>query len=397
MEKKSLIVNTGSDSHKYAVYEDGREIARVHLEKSDGGFLAGISVHDYKKQMVLTTEQYSRPFEYLLSLLKSENIITDLAEIGFIGCRIVAPGEFFWTHRDIDDEYLSRLREVRGQAPLHVTPILNEVEEIKKTLPIIRIIGVSDSEFHKDMPEVARLYSLPKEDKETFDIYRYGYHGISVSSILHKVEGLPGGVPERVVICHLGGGCSVTAVKKGKSVDTSMGFTPLEGLVMGSRIGNIDPGAAAYLGQTKGMSYGELENYFNTKCGLLGLSGKTKDVRDLIELEKNGDEGAKLALDSFAYGVRKYIGSYMAVLDGLDLLVFTATIGERSNIMRERICNVLDGLGIFLDETKNSGTVSIDGFINQENSSIKIAVVTTDEMGEIMRVVAGYIDSSISL
>ncbi|MBI3633137.1 MAG: acetate kinase [Candidatus Vogelbacteria bacterium] len=323
---KVLIVNTGSDSHKYAIYEDGQEFARAHFEKSDDGFVATVFASGLKKQILLTAEQYSESFKHFLFLLKSENIITNLGEVGVIGCRVVAPGEFFWTHSDIDDDYLSRLRSVEKQAPLHITPIIIEIEEIKATLPGVRLVGVSDSEFHKDMPQVARLYSLPREDRENLSIYRYGYHGISVSSTVRKIGVFIGEVPARVIVCHLGGGCSVTAIKDGRSIDTSMGFTPLEGLAMGSRIGNIDSGAALFLGQSRGMSYSELETYFNTKCGLLGLSGKTKDVRELIELEKSGDQGAKLALASFAYGVRKYIGSYMAALGGLDLLVFTATI-----------------------------------------------------------------------
>ncbi len=391
MDQKILIVNTGSDSHKYAVYKDGSELIRVHLEKCDGGFLANIVKNRLKVQKQMSESEYSQPFVYFLALLKSENVMNDTGEVSVIGCRIVAPGDFFWTHSLINEEYLDKLRKAKEQAPLHIAPILAEIEEIKKALPNTKLIGVSDSEFHKDMPAVARLYSLPEEDRNKFAIYRYGYHGISVASIIHKLKNekylysLEGSTFRRVIVCHLGSGSSVTAVDNGKSIDTSMGFTPLDGITMGSRVGNIDAGAAMFLGQSKGMSYLELENYFNTKCGLLGLSGKTKDVRDLIELETGGDHGARLALDSFAYGVRKYIGAYMAALGGLDLLVFTATIGERSSIMRERFCRDLEGLGISLDKAKNDATISTDGFINVEEGQVKIAVVTTDEMGEIMR------------
>jgi len=203
-----------------------------------------------------------------------------------------------------------------------------------------------------------------------------------MSSVLRKFKEqmtLPG----KIIICHLGSGSTITAVKDGKSFDTSMGFTPLEGMVMGTRIGTIDAGAVLYLLEKSGMSPLELEEFFNKKCGLLGLSGKTNDVRELIELEKKGDEGAKLALDSFAIQVKKYIGAYSAEMGGLDALIFTATIGERSWIMRDRICAGLENMGIVLDEAINKETVSKPGFIHQEGSKVKIAVTPTDEMGEI--------------
>jgi acetate kinase len=388
---KTLIVNTGSDSHKYAIYSEGAELARLHLEKEGEGFVANITVGSNKEKEAIFGGDYALPIVYVLKHLADHKIISDNKEISSVGVRVVAPGDYFSTHNVIDDEYLSKIKEASDGAPLHIGPIVDEIEQIKKFLPSAKIFGVSDSVFHKDLPEVARRYAIPEADSTGVGIYRYGYHGISVASILYKAEKWLGSIPEKVIICHLGSGSSITALKNGRSVDTSMGYTPLEGLPMGSRVGNIDPGAVIALGQKKNLNFSDLEKYFNTECGLLALSGTTKDIRELIELDKSGDEKAKLALDSFAYNIKKYIGAYMAALGGLDLLVFTATVGERSSIMRERICSGLEGIGLALDKNKNEETISQDGFIHDEKKSAKIAVITTDEMGEIAREIAKFL------
>ena len=193
------------------------------------------------------------------------------------------------------------------------------------------------------MPEHSSVYNIPQEDAKALDIYRFGYHGIAMESVLREIQKEDGSIPEKVIVAHLGGGASVTAIKDSKSFDTSMGMTPLEGLPMSTRVGNIGAGALIQLAKEKNMNPDELNEYLNTKCGLLGLSGKTRHVKELLELKDGGDEGAKLALDTFVYNVKKYIGAYTAVLGGLDLLVFSGTISERSDFVREMI---LDGLQI---------------------------------------------------
>jgi acetate kinase len=197
-----------------------------------------------------------------------------------------------------------------------------------------------------------------------------------------------GNLPEKIIICHLGGGSSIAAIKNGQSIDTSMGFTPLEGVVMANRAGDIDAGAVIYLSKKLGYKPEEMENYLNTQCGLSGLSGKSNDVKELLEIEKNGDENAKLALEVMVYKIKKYIGAYFAALNGADVLVFSATIGERSAIMRSRICAELENLGIVLDDEKNNKTISMDGFIGKDGAPVKIAVITTDEMGQMAKEVA---------
>ena len=386
---KILIVNTGSDSHKYALYGEGIQVARFHFEREDAGFVVRVKSVNKDEKLVISAEDYQSPVVLVFKILIDKKIILDSSEISLIGIRIVAPGEYFLTHNIIDDQYLLKLKEAKQSAPLHIESIIREIEQLSKILPGVKIGGVSDSTFHQGLPEVARRYAIPEKDCVDFSIYRYGYHGISIASIVRKIELLYGSVPENTIVCHLGSGSSITALKNGKSVDTSMGFTPLEGLPMGSRVGNIDPGAVIALGQKKELNFVELEKYFNNECGLLALSGSTKDIRELIALENKGDKRAKLALDSFAYNIKKYIGSYIAVLGGLNLLVFTATIGERSSIMRERICSGLGGLGLVLDRNKNDLMIDTDGEISDDYTQIKIAVISTDEMGEIKEALLG--------
>lgn len=385
--KKYLIINLGSASKKYSLYEDEREVFRAHFEMENSDFVVTESVGEAHEKTKISQEEYEHSGKRLLSVLVSKNIIKDTGEIATLGFRVVAPGEYFVKVRTIDAEYREKLKEAYEIAPLHIEAVLKGIEEFVNLLPSMPMIGVSDSAFHATIPETARLYALPIEDSHKYGLYRYGYHGISVASVLNIAKEMLGDLPPRVIVCHLGSGSSITAVKDGKSIDTSMGFTPLEGVVMATRTGDIDPGALLYLGKKLNLSFDGLDEYLNHKCGLLGLSGgKESGVRELIELEKAGDQNAKTALDVWAYRVKKYIGAYTAALGGLDLLIFTATIGERSFIMRERICDGLGNLGIAIDKEKNN---QLDGgksgFIENGPLPVKVVVVTTDEMRQIAK------------
>ncbi|OGC44834.1 hypothetical protein A2V54_02330 [candidate division WWE3 bacterium RBG_19FT_COMBO_53_11] len=394
---KYFIINPGSDSKKYALYEDGTQKFSVHFEREGGKIVATVKKDGQSQKAEVSQKDYDSSIDYLLQLMVKDKVIAEKTEISGAGVRVVAPGDYFAAHKIIDGEYLEKLREESRQAPLHLKPTILEIENLNRVFPEISMVGISDSAFHADLPKHSRLYNLPQEMAEKFGIYRFGYHGISAQSVLGKIKNRLGNVPSKTIICHLGSGSSIHAVKDGASFDTTMGFTPLEGLTMGTRIGNIDAGAVLFLLQESRMSPAELEDYFNTKCGLLGLSGKTPDIRELIELENAGDANAKIALDAFTYSVRKYIGAYTAALGGLDLLVFTATIGERSSIMRERICRGLESLGIRIDEEKNNGTVNRDGFIEKEGSSpVKVAVIATDEMGQMAYETATLCDRATS-
>ena len=387
MEKKLLAINIGSASKKYALYYNGAEILGLHLEKeSDKIAATAKSKGKTSGEMGVSQADYDNAAGFFIELAKKQNLISDKSEIEKIGIRVVAPGKYFTENKIISGEYLAKLESAKEQAPLHINPTLEEIRKILKVIPEAKLYGVSDSVFYKDMPFQAKLYGLSSDIAEKLEIYRYGYHGISMQSVISKTEKILGNIPSRTIICHLGSGSSITAVKDGKAVDTSMGFTPLEGLPMGTRVGNIDAGAVLYLAKKSGMNLEELESYFNNECGLLGLSGKSQFVKELIDLDKAGDEKSKMALDLFVYGVKKLIGAYAAILNGLDLIIFTATVGQRSSFMRDKICSGLETLGITLDNDKNRG-IENEGEIG--SGQVKIMVITTDEMNEIAQEVAG--------
>jgi acetate kinase len=243
----------------------------------------------------------------------------------------------------------------------------------------VTLFAVSDSAFHKNMPAVAATYALPKEWVAKFGLQRFGYHGLSLESISDKLRPLLGYVPKRVIVCHLGSGSSITALKNGESIDTSMGFSPLEGLVMATRAGNIDSSIVCLLAEKSGLSPLEIQQRLNSVSGLLAIGGN-KDIRQLLEMEKSDDKDASLALQLFVYNIRQYIGSYIATLNGIDALVFTGTIGERSAIIRARILENFDFLKLKLSNSANQKLLGeTDGTINSSFASVKILVLCADE------------------
>lgn len=387
MENKYLVVNRGSASEKYAVYTKEKCIAFLHLEKSEKGsdYLSTLYIKDEKEAKIITAKEFSNSLIYMLDLLVSKEIILKRDEIAGIGIRIVAPGKHFQDDKVIDRTYEKEIKKVIHDAPLHLLPTYEMILKLKKVFKNIPIVGVSDSDFHDTISDKAKYYPIPIEDTKKFNLQKYGYHGISVESILNKLKNENQQLPEKLIICHIGSGVSVTAVLNGRSVDHSMGFTPLEGVMMATRGGDIDPGAVSFLADNLRLKGRKLKDYLNKKCGLLGVSGKSSDVRDLINLEKEGDEQAKLALDMYAYRLQKYIGAYFAVLGGLDTLLFTATVGERSFILREKICEGISALGIKIDQVKNNQSEGIDVDISSPDSKVKVLVRKTDEMGQIAR------------
>lgn len=386
MTNKILIANPGSASKKYAFYDGGKEVLAAHFETLDGGFRVSYKHGKEEDKNAIDAEKYRESIASLVQKIIELNFISSAEEINKIGVRIVAPGKYFLEPRIVDETFLAEMEKAQRMAPLHVPPELVEIKELMKIFPKAEIAGVSDSTFFKDRVEESFYYGIPADDAEKFGIYRFGYHGISAGFVSKKMKEMAGEIPKRMVLCHLGSGISVIAIKDGKGFDSSMGFTPLEGVMMATRSGNIDAGAVTYLEGELGFGPEEIEKYLNNKSGLLGLSGKSGDMRELLELEKNGDENAKNAIDVFVYKIKKEIGAMIAAMGGIDALVFSATMGERSNIVREKICSGLEGLGIVLDKKNNDEIVEgavKDGFINREDSAVKIAVVRTDEMKEI--------------
>ena len=381
---KYLIVNMGSVSAKYSIYNEQEELFFAHFEIEAGKPIASFFNTGRKGSETvenITQKIFDNSLEYFIKKAIDIKIIASKNDISSIGVRVVSPGVYFQSDRIVDSSFMSKITEEKEEAPLHVTVTLKEIKELRKLFKITLIVGISDSAFHKNVPDFTKYYAIPKKVADKFEIYHYGYHGISAGSIVSKLSAdkkLPG----KLIICHLGGGSSVIAVKDGKSFDTSMGYTPLEGLMVSTRAGNIDPVAVLYLGQKLHKNTTELEKYLNTECGLLGLSGISSDTRDIIEAEKNGNLNAKFALQKFVIGVKKYIGSYAAEMDGLDAIIFAGMIGERSFIMRERICTGLDYMGIKINSAINNKTIGASADISAGDSKVKVLVVPTDEMAD---------------
>lgn len=385
-----FIINPGSASKKYALYRDGKELCAVRFEKEAGGFTALIKTAGARTQekTAVSREHYHASAPHAYALMRGALGGAEINTAG-AGIRVVAPGAYFLSHAIINDEYLAQCENARKIAPLHVEIILAELAHVRAVFPAMPVAGISDSAFHADMPARARRYAIPEECAQKWGLYRWGYHGISAQSALARLAEMTGAIPSRIIVCHLGSGASITAIKNGKSIDTSMGFTPLEGLPMGTRIGAIDAGAVLHLLSASRMSPEELRSFFNHQCGLSGISGGISDIRELIARETDGDERARQALAYFVYHIQKYIGAYAAALGGIDVLVFTGTVGERSCIIRERICEGLAHFGIAQDAKKNNAATETDGFIERDETGVKIAVIIADEL----RVIAQETDT----
>lgn len=384
MSKKYLIINTGSASKKYAFYSDEDKLYTAHFEKESGSFIVTEKIGAESIKSVIDEKTYQRAIEFIITSLLTKKIIDKKADIDLSGIRVVAPGDYFMENRFIDEEYLCLAREALTKVPLHLAPALEEISILKDVLGEKHLIaGVSDSAIHASIPDSRRYYGIKLDDSRSLGLRRFGYHGISVQSVVRQAEKIMGYLPEKVIVCHLGGGASITAVRNGQSVDTTMGFTPLEGLIMATRVGNIDPGAVIYLMEKLGKDEKSMGTYFNNECGLLGLSGKSDDIRELLILEAGGDEDSALALEVYVERIKQNIGRMAASLGGVDLLILAGTVGERSFIMRERICHGLDFLGIRLDRELNNRSEGIEVFLEQNGEAVKILVAKTDEMSEI--------------
>ncbi|HID09699.1 MAG TPA: acetate kinase [Candidatus Latescibacteria bacterium] len=382
-----LVLNCGSSSIKYKLFDmpDGGELAgglleRIGEETSQlshraGGRKARVDgkVADHWEGLKWVVEALLHP---------EHGAIRDPSEIGAVGHRVVHGGEQFMGSVPITPEVVEAIREFSGLAPLHNPPNLIGIQAAQELLPGVPQVAVFDTAFHGTMPRYAYLYAIPYEYYQKYRIRRYGFHGTSHRYVSMRAAELLGRPLKelKLITCHLGNGCSVAAVRGGRSVDTSMGFTPLEGLVMGTRSGDVDPAIVPFLAREEGLSVEEVERVLNKKSGLLGLSGVSNDMREVERAAREGEERAEIALEVFAYRVKKYIGAYTAVLGGVDAIVFTGGIGENAYRMRERICEGLEGLGITLDPECNRRTVGRrEGEIGRDDAPVRILVVPTDE------------------
>ncbi len=387
---KILVLNCGSSSVKFKFFEmEGEQVlASGIVEKigSDSGILKYKSRSgEYKDE--IRAANHTEAIGIVIRALTDKDrfgVIENKSEVDAVGHRLVHGAEEFISSVLIDDKVVEKVEECCKFAPLHNPPNLKGVLAARELFGDIPMVGVFDTAFHQTMPEVAYMYGLPYEYYEKHRIRRYGFHGTSHYYVSRELLRYTSKEPKddlKVITCHLGNGSSIAALRGGKSMDTSMGFTPLEGLMMGTRSGDIDPAIPLLLQREEfgGLSAAEVDTLLNKKSGLKGISSISNDMRDLHDATTEGDEKAKLAVDMYCYRVKKYIGAYMAVLGGLDCLVFTAGIGENDDIVRERVCIGLEGLGIVLDKEKNVGRKSKVELLSRPESKVEIWVIPTDE------------------
>lgn len=384
---KILIINSGSSSIKYKLYETGdggSYLADGIVAKiGEPGSYIRHNVRGHDIEYEVSVPNHSKGFELMIRLLTDPGykILRNISEIAAVGHRFVQGGGIFEESVLITEEVIKKMEEYVHLAPLHTTPNLIGIRETKKLMPDVPQVAVFDTFFHKDMPMKAYLYPMPLTYYAKYGIRKYGFHGTSYRYVSQEASVMLGRPLDelKMILCHLGNGASVSAFSNGSSVDTSMGLTPLEGLMMGTRTGDIDPGVVFYLSRELNMSIDEIDDLLNKKSGLLGISGLGNDMRSIIKKADEGDEKCNLAIEMYTYRVKKYIGAYIAVMGKLDALVFTAGVAENNPIIREKICENLDYLGIEVDEEKNNRTVGVRGEISSERSAVRILVIPTDE------------------
>ena len=384
---KILVLNCGSSSVKYKLIDlDGvnqNVMAEGGVEKLGlpDSFLK-FKFNGEKVTITTSMPNHEVAVRVILDNLTSEKYgcIKDFGEIDAVGHRIVHGGEKFNTSVIITDEVIAKVKECYDLAPLHNPANITGIEAISAIMPDVPQVGVFDTAFHQTMPAYAYMYALPYEAYEKYGIRRYGFHGTSHRYVARRACDFLGldYEAQRIITCHIGNGGSITAVKDGKSVDTSMGLTPVEGLMMGTRCGDVDPAALLYIQQKEGFSTADMQKLINKKSGVLGVSGVSSDMRDIENAVAAGNERAQLALDMYEYRITKYIGAYTAALGGVAVIVFTGGVGENQTGTREKICRQLEFLGIDFDAEKNK-TRGEEIELTRQGSKVRVVVIPTDE------------------
>ncbi|MBQ7951388.1 MAG: acetate kinase [Clostridia bacterium] len=380
---KILVINAGSSSLKYQLInmEDQSVMAKGLCERIGIDGRLTHSKDGEKFQKDLTLNDHGDAIKAVLDSLtdKEMGVISSMDEINAVGHRVVHGGEAFSGSALITESVMNALNECIELAPLHNPPNITGIEACAKIMPNVPQVGVFDTAFHQSMPKKAYLYAIPYKFYENYKIRRYGFHGTSHKYVSMKAAEYMGKPIEelKIVTCHLGNGSSITAVDGGKSVDTSMGFTPLAGIMMGTRSGDIDPAIVEFIANKENLSVKEVLNILNKESGALGLSCISSDFRDLSAAADKGDEKAATALDMFAYGVQKYIGTYAAAMGGIDALVFTAGIGENDAELREKVASKLGFMGIAINNDKNRVRGTVD--ITADGAKVKTLVIPTNE------------------
>ena len=381
-----LVINCGSSSLKYQVINSDTEavLAKGLCERIGiDGRLTYKPAGGAKEEREVDMPTHKQAIQLVLDALvhPKTGALKSLSEIGAVGHRVVHGGEKFASSTILNEEVLKVVEECNDLAPLHNPANLIGIRACQELMPNTPMVGVFDTAFHQTMPEKAYMYGIPYEYYDKYKVRKYGFHGTSHSFVSKKVAELLGKPYDslKTIVCHLGNGASVCAVDKGKSVDTSMGLTPLEGLIMGTRSGDVDPSVLEFIAKKDNIDITGVLNILNKKSGLLGMSdGLGSDFRDIREAAGNGNEKAKVAMDAFAYRVAKYVGAYAAAMNGVDVIAFTAGIGEHASALRTQICEYFGYLGVTIDETENwkeedSMTISTP------DSKVKVMVIATNE------------------
>jgi len=384
---KILVLNCGSSSIKYQLINmDSLEVLAVGVVEKigmQGSFMKHEKANGQKVKFEGEILDHKIGIEYVLGVLTSvkHGCIKELTEIDAVGHRVVHGGERFNSSVYITDEVIAEMEKCIDLAPLHNPPNLKGIYAIQSLIPDVPQVGVFDTAFHQSMPDYAYMYGIPYALYKKYGIRRYGFHGTShryVSKRACEILGVDY-KNTKIVTCHLGNGASVAAIKNGESVDTSMGFTPLEGLIMGTRAGDLDIGAVTYIMEKEKIGVKTASTLFNKHSGMLGITGISSDARDIENAFIEGNERARLAMEMYDYRIRKYIGAYAAAMGGIDILLFTGGIGENSDLTRAGICKDLEFLGIELDESINTGLRGKEKVISKEGLKVKVMVVPTNE------------------
>lgn len=389
---KILVINAGSSSLKYQLIDMQNETAilkgvceRIGLE---GGTLTQKNAQ--KKELVLNQDMknHTEAIQLVLKAMvdKEFGAISSISEISAVGHRVLHSGEDFKASVLIDGDVVRICEKNAELGPLHMPGNIACIKSCAQVMPNVPMVAVFDTTFHSTMPAKAFMYGIPYSVYEQHKVRKYGFHGTSHKFVSEETIKFLGTEHSKIIVCHLGNGSSISAVKDGKCMDTSMGFTPLEGLVMGTRSGDIDPAAVEYIGKKLGMNAAQTVDYLNNKCGVKGISEYDSDMRYLEAAIEKGDEKSKLAVDVAAYRIKKYIGSYAAVLNGVDAIVFTGGIGEHSGYMRKLVMSDMEYLGVDFDFDKNAGKLG-DGIqvLSKPTSKVKVLVLPTNEELSIAR------------
>lgn len=381
---KVLVINAGSSSLKYQLIETDTEgvLAKGVCERIgiDGSTLTHTGKQKYQTKAAMPTHKEAIKLVLDALVHPEYGVISSMSEIAAVGHRVLHAGEEFDDSVLITPETLKRIEKNTDLGPLHMPPNIMGIKACREVMPDAPMVAVFDTTFHSTMPDYAYMYGIDYDDYKNFKVRKYGFHGTSHAYVSGRASALMGTDKIKTVVCHLGNGASISAVKNGKCVDTSMGLTPLEGLVMGTRSGDIDPAVVEYLMGKKGYDVHQMTDYLNKKCGVLGVSGVSSDFRDLEAAVNNGNERATLAMNMFSYRVKKYIGSYAAAMGGLDCLVFTGGIGEHTVCVREAVCKDMEFLGIKLDNKLNADPPrDKETLISAKDSKTKVYIIPTNE------------------